>query len=249
MIQRLIRTTLSLLSNRVPSTMPEMTEQRREQLLEPLQPGDVVMATVGTLPGWAHLDYWLLDSHHVHCGLYAGDGQFYEAAGPGVRRSQAPDFFHGRMKTAAIRPNYASAEDRQAALAYCEKQLGKAFDQQFRSDDDRRFYCSELVHNALKNMPHPILSPTHRVPLRGDQGIPPDGFLRIDGKLLYDEKSHYWKNALHHWPVALGTVSGAALGALAGNLTGACLGGLAGTLGAVALGNYLQTGECFPKAK
>ena len=249
MINKLVGTTLSLLSNRVPSTLPEMSEERRQELLDPLEPGDIVMTTVGTLPGWSNMDYWLLDSHHVHCGLYAGDGKFYEAAGKGVRLAEADEFFHGRMKAAALRPDYKTALDREVAQAYCHQQLGKPFDRYFKLQDDKALYCSELLHNALKSMPNPIDSPTHKIPLRGDLGVPPDGFLRIPGKLLYDEKSNYWTNALHHWPVLASAAAGAALGVVAGSAALACGGGLAAGVGAMALGNYLQTGECFPLAK
>jgi hypothetical protein len=249
MIKNLVATSLSLLSNRIPSTMPEMTEQRRQELLRPLEPGDIVMTTVGTLPGWANLDYWLLDSHHVHCGLYAGNGKFYEASGKGVRLAEADQFFHGRMKVAARRPDYATPLDQEVAQGYCESQIGKPFDRFFRLQDDQALYCSELLHNALKAMPNSILSPTQRVPLRGDLGVPPDGFLRIPVQTIYDEKSHYWRNGMHHWPVLASAAGGVVLGAILASTAGACLGGLAGTVGSIAVGNYLQTGECFPVAK
>lgn len=237
---------LTFMGRRIPTTVPEIGPDRVQHLKNTLQPGDVILTCDCSFPGWARMEFWTVRSNYTHAAYYAGDGKIYEAVGGGVQEAKLDDFFEGRLKVALIRPPYKDpASDVKAATAFCQAQVGKAYDSVFSTDDDKEFYCSELVYKALKSMPNPIDSPSRQ--LLGRAAVAPDAFFGIQGaKVVHDDGSDYWKNKLGHWPLAATAVAGAVAGSQIGGLAGAGVGFATGLLGSILVGNYVQTGHALP---
>ncbi|GMU56360.1 MAG: hypothetical protein AMXMBFR33_55060 [Candidatus Xenobia bacterium] len=236
---------LTFMGRRIPTTVPEITREKADELKSKLQPGDVIMTADCAYPGWARMEFWTVRSNYTHAAYYAGDGKILEAVGKGVIETKLDDYFEGRQKIAIVRPDYKTPEDVAAATAYCRSHLGKPYDSVFNSADDKEFYCSELVFKALKSMPNPIEAPSKE--LLGREAVAPDAFLRIPGiQTIHDDKSNYWTNKLGHWPIAAATVGLGAAGASIGGWPGAAVGAGVGMVGTILGWNKLQTGYFLP---
>lgn len=236
---------LTFMGRRIPTTVPEISPEKANQLQQILQPGDVLLSCDCAYPGWARMEYWTVRSNYTHAAYYAGEGKVYEAVGGGVLETPIDEFFQGRMKVAIVRPPYHSPEDVKAATDYCKAQLGKPYDSVFNTGDNNEFYCSELVSKALKSTPHPIESPTRK--LLGRDAVAPDAFLSIPGAVaVHNDGSDYWKNKLGHWPLASAAVGGAVAGGMLAGAGGAGIGFGVGLLGSILVGNKIQAGHFLP---
>lgn len=236
-----------VLDIRVPTTTPSMTDERRQKILDCIQPGDILLETNNAYPNWQRLEMATLRSSYTHAAMYEGNGKFLEAttgdpSGAGVVRSDLKDYLEGPILVAVLRPPYKTPADRDAAVDYCRSQLGKAYDSSFRLDESESLYCAELVYRALKACPNPIDTPTRKA--MGRDAVGPDDFYRIAGtNVVYDDGSHFWKNMASHWPVALtAAVTAATAGAMYGPAAGVA-GFAGGLLTAIVVGNGLQTGN------
>lgn len=236
---------LTFMGRRIPTTVPEMSQERIDNLKSAMQPGDVLLTCDCAYPGWARMEFWTVRSNYTHAAFYAGDGRVLEAVGDGVIENTLEKVVSGRSKVAVIRPPYKSAADVQAATAFCESHLGKQYDSVFNTSDEKEFYCSELVAKALQSMPNPIDTPM--ASLLGKPFIAPDAFLSLsNATLVHDDKSDYWKNKLGHWPLACSALGGAAAGGALAGMGGAGIGFGVGLLGSILIGNKIQTGHFLP---
>jgi len=228
---------------RVPTVTPEITPEKRQKILDCVQPGDVILETNNAYPGWQRLEFYSMRSNYTHAAIYEGDGKFLEATTPGgVQRTDLAEYLQGREQVAIIRPQYKSAADVKAALDYCRDQLGKPYDNGFNTKSNDEFYCAELVYKAMQAMPDKIDVPTRK--FLGKEVVAPDAFYAAPGaQVVYDDGSSYWKNRLSNWPVYAGALTCAA----AAGLTHGPLAGVAGFVGGAALtilvGNKIQTGH------
>ena len=245
-----------ILDIRVPTTTPEFPEASKKAILDSIQPGDIILETNNAYPHWQRMEMVTLHSVFSHAAIFEEkkDGKYFflEATtgeGAGVIRTDLSEYMTGPIKMAVIRPDYKTPEDRDAALDYCRKQLGKPYDSRFDFSDDSSYACTELVSKALKNMPNPIAVGEHKV--LGRSAVGPDDFLKIpNAKIIYKDNCTLVKNLATHWPVvAGGLVAAAAAGIPAGlafggwAAAGAGLAGMAlGTTAATLVGNKMQTG-------
>ncbi|MHB2017141.1 MAG: YiiX/YebB-like N1pC/P60 family cysteine hydrolase [Candidatus Xenobia bacterium] len=236
---------------RVPTTTKHMSDAERAAICQAVQPGDVCLETNDAYPGWQRMERLTMRSNHTHAFLYEGNGKFLQSTTPdGVQRTDLKDYLKGRIHVMVIRPPYQSQDDVKAALSYAASQIGKPYNNAFDESDTKSFYCSQLVSEALKHMPHPIDTP--ETTFRGRPCVAPDGFKEIPGaKVVIDDHATFWKGQLTHWPVFLSTVAvtgaAATFGALQGGLAGGLVGGLLGLAGGVPLsiatGNKIQCGS------
>lgn len=233
---------LALLSIRVPTTTPPISDERRDAICSCIQPGDIILETDDAYPGWQRMEFLTMRSNYTHAAIYEGDGKFIEATPPKVCRTELRPYLEGNQKICIVRPAYVSEEDKNAALEFARKQIGKPYDGGFSLADSEALYCAELVYNALKSMPHPMEAPLHR--FLGRDVVAPDSFQRLPGATaVYDEKAEFWQSQLTHWPVM---ASGAGVAAAAAYLGGP-IAGVAGFAGGLVLsilvGNKIQTGH------
>ncbi|MDQ7822359.1 MAG: YiiX/YebB-like N1pC/P60 family cysteine hydrolase [Candidatus Eremiobacteraeota bacterium] len=236
-----------ILDIRVPTTTPSITDERREEILKLIEPGDVILETNNAYPGWQRFEKLTMNSDYTHAAMYVGDGKFIEAttgdpSGKGVVENDLREYLEGRILVEIIRPPYKTPEDREAAVTYCRSQLGKPYDSDFSLKDDKSIYCAELVQRALQSVPNKIDTPLINV--FGKQAVAPDSFEGIkDAKVVYTDHSNFWKNMASHYPVALGAAAtAAATGAVLGPL-GAMGGFVGGLLLSILVGNKMQTGQ------
>jgi len=121
--------------------------------LPPLQTGDIVFQTAGS--GQALAIMLASASPFSHVGIVlidsAGKPVVWEAVGP-VKETPLAEWIAqgrgGRLQVMRF-AKPLSQEAWQKVFDWIKKQRGKPYDIYFTDDDDR-FYCSELVHDALK---------------------------------------------------------------------------------------------------
>jgi hypothetical protein len=235
---------LGFMGRRIPSTQPEISPQKMEELKEKIKPGDVLMSADMSYPGWARMEYWAIGSEYTHAALMGNDGKVYEAVGEGVIETSLETFLEGRKKIAVARHGLTEA-DAAVATEYAKSHLGKAYDGVFNYGDDKEFYCSELVAKSLAQIANPIEVPHGKI--FGKDAIAPDVFLKMKGaEVVHDDKSNYWGNKVAYWPIAASTAALGVAGHLLGGGAGAAIGAGAGFLGSILVGNKIQTGHFSP---
>ena len=242
----------SLLDIRVPTTTRSISEETRKEILDNVQPGDVILETNNAYPNWQRLERLAFRSSFTHAAIFEGwkDGKpmLLEAttgdpSGAGVIRTNLEEYFHGPVKLAVVRPDYKTPADRDAALDYARAQLGRPYDTGFNYKDDNSFFCSELVDKSLRACPNPIQAQTSRALGFGRETIAPDAFLRLPNARHFGDKPNFYANMASHWPIALSTVGGAAAGYALGGLAGGAVGLATGLFGSICVGNKIQTGH------
>ena len=235
---------LGFMGRRIPSTLPEASAEKIEDLKSKVKPGDVLMSADLSYPGWQRMEYWAIGSHYTHAALAGSDGLIYEAVGEGVITSSVEEFLEGRKKIAIARPGL-NAEEAKEATEYAKSQLGKAYDGVFNYGDDNEFYCSELVAKALKHGKGDVDIPMGKI--FGKDAVSPDIWRKTPGvEVIHDDGSSYWGNKVHYWPTLATTAAAGVVGHMLGGIGGAVLGAGAGMLGAVLIGNKIQTGQFAP---
>jgi cell wall-associated NlpC family hydrolase len=236
---------------RVPTTTPHLSAAQRDEILHSIQPGDICLETNDAYPGWQRFERITMRTNHTHAFIYEGNGKLLQSTTPnGVQRTDLADYLKGRIHVMVIRPPYQSQQDVAAAIDYAAAQLGKPYNEAFNGNDTSKFYCSQLVSEALRHMPHPIETPQGQ--FRGHGFVAPDAFNQIPGaRIIVDDHATFWKSQRSHWPVFTSTVActagGAVFGAMHGGVIGGVLGGVVGLVVglpmSVATGNLIQTGH------
>lgn len=120
-----------------------------QYLIARLQPGDIILC--GN------------DGSFVHSALYIGQGEIVHAL---ATQPDSPQRFYGVVRESLIRytqrsprdsfvvlrPRNVSQRDIQRASTYALEQQGKGYDSLFLMHPGDRFYCTELVWQALQRM-------------------------------------------------------------------------------------------------
>jgi len=235
---------IDVLDSPMLTTYPKITEEKKSEILNSLQPGDIILTTNASYPTWLTMEKIAGGSNYSHAGIYEGDGQMIEAntdvkgGGDWVVRTDLNEYLKGRMAIQVIRPPYESKEDLNAALDYAREQIGKPYDNSFRFDDEY-IYCSELVYKALKAMPNQIYTPTHKIFKK--EFVLPGDFQKIDGaEVVYDSKFNFAKGQLSMLPAAAGGVALAVGGGLLLGPVGAVVGFIGGTVATTLIGGKIQ---------
>ncbi len=211
-------------SRELPSSQTPISEEEKQQILDKLQPGDIVLTYASHRPNLGHLEYLATGSHYTHCALYEGYGRIIETLGDQVLRSPLVERLEGTIKVAVVRPPYKSFRDRGRVIQAAKDMVGRPYDYKFDNSDDSELYCSELIEVAMKKVDPDLEVPDAH--FLGREITAPDAFQDMKGaKLIHDGRSNYWANQRHQWPLFLGAAVGAGVGAAVG-------GPLAGILGA-----------------
>ncbi|MBM3465491.1 MAG: hypothetical protein FJX76_25650, partial [Armatimonadetes bacterium] len=203
-----LRPASRLLQLRMPTDVPRMDADRVARLRSLLRPGDILLTTDNAFPLLQAATYLTLGSNYTHSLVYEGDGKVLEVSvgglgGEGVIRTSLEDRIGKRMLVEAIRPPYRSEKDRNAMVAFCRARIGAPYDYTFNLDNNRAYYCTELLYKALAAIPNPIQVPFVRVAGRVIAGL--EDFKRVPGaRVIYSDRSNFWKNAAHRYPVAVG---------------------------------------------
>ena len=225
-------------SRELPTRHADLGEEEKQQILDKLQVGDVILTYASQRPNLGHLGYWTTGGHYTHCALYEGYGQIIETLGDEVQRSPLIDRLEGPVKVAVVRPPYKGPEDAREVVKAAKSLVGTPYDYKFDNKDAQELYCSELIEVAMKRVDPELDVP--EASFLGREITAPDGFLQMKGaQVLHDGRSNYWTNQLHQWPLYLGAALGAGLGAVVGGPLGAALGTALGFEATVAGGRLL----------
>lgn len=237
LLNQFSRATVAVMNLPVPTTTPTLSESEREELDQLLQPGDIILQSDNRYPGWQISQRLLFGSQYSHAALYSGRGQIIDAdSGAGVTEHGLEDLLEGH-RFAVVRPAYQGSEDREAALGYARRAVGKPFDDKLDSQDENELYCSELIDRALQSMPHPIAVPCRTV--LGRCIIVPDELANLpNSTVVWSNGGSFAESMLSHWPQAAAAVAGAVLGGVAGGPV-VCLAGLLGGFSAGVLGGHI----------
>jgi hypothetical protein len=235
---------LGFMGRRIPSTMPEVSPEKMDELREKIKPGDVLMSADLSYPGWSRMEYWAIGSHYTHAALAGSDGFVYEAVGEGVIKTTLNEFLEGRKKIAVARPGL-DEKQAETATEYAKSHLGKPYDGVFNFGSDDEFYCSELVAKSIKAADVNKAAPMGKI--FGKDAVSPDVWRKTPGiEVIHDDKSNYWTNKLDYWPIAASTAALATAGHFLGGITGAVVGAGTGFVGSILVGNKIQTGHFSP---
>lgn len=237
----------AFMGRRIPPMHPEMSAEKAQALCAQTKPGDVILTADLAYPGWARMEFWTIRSNYTHAALVGSDGHVYESVDGGVQKVPLASFFEGRIKVATVRLGLDAGEAARAT-EYCQRQLGKPYDEGFDTLSDDAFYCSELVAKAL-GAGRPGFAVPHETVL-GRTAVAPDAFLAVPGaQRVHDDGSSYWTNKVTYWPLALSAAAAGSAGAAAGGVAGAVVGGTLGLLASILVGNKIQTGHCLPSVQ
>ncbi len=247
---------VGLLERRIPTNFGPPSQERREAILAALEPGDVILETNLSYPGWKQMLHFGLGSNYTHAAMYEGDGKLLESSPHvGVQRSDLEKYFNEPVKLAIIKMPYASEADRQAALDNFRAIRGKAYNRTpnfLTEEHPKAFGCAEAVTYCLENLPNPIAVP--RVSVAGKETVSPAAFKDIPGAVVkYDDEPDYYDDLQHSWPcggigIGIGLATDMAATQLLGlsPLASAAVGIVGGALSyylTVCYGNYQQKGK------
>ena len=215
-----------LMDRRLPTFCKRLTRSQKDQIKSILQPGDIILETNNSYPGWHIASRLAFNSHWAHCALYTGDGTVIDAGSTEQVAELPIETFLGTHHIAILRPEYPAAEYLQSVLSYARSCLGRQFNRRLDNSTDRELYCSQLIARALRTMADPIEVPSYRI--LGKEITPPAAFLECPKiHCLWSTRPTIWTIPLSHWPVMAGAYAGAMAGVYLGRI-GELLGAIAG---------------------
>ncbi|MFN8609461.1 MAG: YiiX/YebB-like N1pC/P60 family cysteine hydrolase [Vulcanimicrobiota bacterium] len=244
-IQKLRYAAFKMMDIRIPAAFPEISAETKAKLAEKIKPGDVLLTTEMSYPGWQPMEYYGSKSHYTHSAIMGADGKIYESVGGGTHAIALDDFLKGSIKVSVVRPGLNEAEIGKAT-DYLQANLGKPYDSHFDTKSDAKYYCSEYVGKSLLHARSELPIPIER--FGNKQVIAVDSFMHTPGmQVIHDGESNYWTNKLAYWPIHASGAAGAAAGYALGHGLGAAIGGGAlGVAAAIMIGNRIQTGMWAP---
>jgi hypothetical protein len=140
--------------------MPEAT---RAEIISLLQPGDIFLESSNAYPYSQIVAKLIFGTSWIHAAIYVGDQKVvHSGRKPQVTLDPLDRFLH-TTDASIYRPNYVEKEDRDAAISYAMKAVGKPFNITLDDTHGHSFYCTQLISEALLSMPHPILLAHRRV--------------------------------------------------------------------------------------
>ena len=235
-----------MLSKPLYSNYPEITEDKKQKILDSLQPGDIILETNANYPFWLFMEKLAGDSDYSHAAIYEGNDIMIESTSDdnniGVIRTDLKEYLHGRMAIKIIRPDYKSEEDIKATLDSARSKIGTPYDASFDYAGDETLFCSELVAKSLKAMPSQMKLNTQNI--MGREMILPGDFQKLENsKIVYDDNYSALVGLKTLSPALIGGVAMAVgAGALLGPV-GAVVGLIGGTLATSFIGGKIQENQ------
>lgn len=142
-----------------PTNVDPFPDHERARVKSLLKPGDIILQKDEHCPIMQTVSKAATGSDFVHAALYIGGGHIVESVVEGVRKGDVDVYLQGKNSIQVIRPGYKTRKDRDAAIAFARKQIGKPYNVLFSEKSDESFYCTQLVREALRSMPHPLEVP------------------------------------------------------------------------------------------
>ena len=134
----------SVSSVHAPWSRKKIRSAHYRYFLKMLRPGDVLLTFAsGELTNLCIPGFW------SHACIYAGDEKVIEAVSDGVLVTDLIDATLSKDYVMIRRPNFATADQMSAAVAWARSKLGAEYDF-FFNKKNQAFYCSELVWLAYE---------------------------------------------------------------------------------------------------
>lgn len=214
LLERIGSRVADLIDFKVSTTSYYITEEQKKEIKNLLEPGDILLETDNEYPVFQIIEKAALGTDWTHMVMYMGDSKIAEATTTGekFKATKSLDKFLNAYHIAVVRPQYKTETDKTTALQYMKAAEGRLYDPYYDTKDESKLYCSEGPYHALRKMPNPIELPLTYI--FGRDVVSPSSVLNNpDMKLIWTSGSNFWKNQLSHYPLGIGTVTGA--GALA----------------------------------
>lgn len=144
-----------LLNLRFPVINASLSEETCDRLKSQLKPGDLLLKDDCRFP-LSQISARIVQCYWIHSGIYVGNNQVIDIGSRSYVAAVSLDDFLKASKIAIYRPGYASLADVQSAISFVKEQLGKPFNSKFDLGRSNSFYCTQLLYEALKQLPHPI---------------------------------------------------------------------------------------------
>ncbi len=145
-----------------PDSTVRINQTQINELKSKLQPGDIILC--GNNDSFVHAILYFGNDVIVHSLANKGkDGKKFVGV---IKETLSEYLFRAeRDKFVVLRYKNMNPDDLQKVADYANKQIGKSYDTLFLVNSDTRFYCTELVYQALRQLPNPPQMFTHKVKL------------------------------------------------------------------------------------
>ncbi len=204
----------------------QLSARTREEIKKILQPGDVLLDSNSAFPCSQLFATVFFQTSWIHSAMYIGNGVLVDSGRKSHVAEISLDEFLQTTDLAVYRPKYAEACDRDAAMDFVKKAVGRPFNITFDDKKGKAFYCTQLISEALASMPHPIF--LQRRHLMWKRVIPPASVADCSEiECVWTSHPSAIKSVRCHTPVLAGGLTG---GLAAHVLTGSnmWLGAIAG---------------------
>lgn len=189
------------------ATRYQLSARERQEIQKILEEGDVLLDSNSAFPCSQLMAKIFFQTSWIHSGIYIGDGIVIDSGRKAhVARIKLADFLQ-TTDLAIYRPNYNQPADREAAVQFAQKAVGKPFNITFGDSHRKRFYCTQLISDALASMPHPIF--LKRRNIFGKRVIPPASVAECSQMVcVWSSHPTILKSIRCHTPVLAGALTG-----------------------------------------
>lgn len=185
----------------------QLSANAREEVKRIVESGDILLDCNSAFPCSQLFAGIFFGTRWIHSAMYVGNGSVIDSG----RKSHVAEFslddFLETTDAAVFRPAYVDQGDRDAAVAFVRKAVGKPFNITFDDKNGKAYYCTQLIADALDSMPHPICLPRRH--LLWKKVIPPAAVevcSQID--CVWSSHPSLFKNVRCHTPILVGAVTG-----------------------------------------
>jgi uncharacterized protein YycO len=155
-----------------------LTDEEKRAVERAVQPGDILVDSNDSFPGWQLLSKIFLGSNWVHMGIYIGDGKVIDAGRETHVAEISLNRFLRTSRVAVLRPHYREQADVDAALARARDFLGRPYNRALNPASTTDVYCTQMLREVLQSMPHPIH--VNSMNVLGRHIVSPDAFVYND---------------------------------------------------------------------
>lgn len=169
------RALVGLVDMKMKTRARRLTEEERIAVEFAVQPGDILVDSNDSFPGWQLLSKIFLGSDWVHMGIYVGDGKVIDAGRETHVAEISLNRFLRTSRVAVLRPHYRGREDVDKAIARARDFIGRPYNRALNPASTTDVYCTQMLREVLQSISHPIHVESMNV--LGRHIVSPDAFI------------------------------------------------------------------------
>jgi hypothetical protein len=169
------RVLVSVMDVRYHRRAKRLSAAEKAHIASLIRPGDILVDSNDSFPGWQLASRVLLGSNWVHMGFCIGDGMVIDAGTESAVSAVTLNRFLRTSRVAILRPQYADATDAQAAVDHVRTFVGKTYNFTLNFEPGDTIYCTQMIRDVLGALRRPILIPLNNV--LGRQIVSPQAFV------------------------------------------------------------------------